>query len=122
MGERWDGDVLIGRHPSVDEIKEHHPAIIPSSGQGLLSRGSKRDSNGGVSSPAKRKKTFSNLLSYWENKTDSESPDKSDYKLNMQSKICRPGSSSSGVRGSFSTEVRDEIIERDLYLPGGGGG
>ena len=120
VGERVDGDVLIGRHPSVDEIKEHHPAIISSSGQGLLSRGSKRDSNGGISSPAKRKKTFSNLLSYWENKTDSENPDKSDY--DMQSKICRPGSSSSGVRGSFSTGVRDEIIERDLYMPGGGGG
>ena len=53
----------IGRHPSVDEIKEHHSAIISSLGQGLLSRGSKRDSNGGIASPAKRKKTFSNLLS-----------------------------------------------------------
>ena len=122
VGERGDGDVLIGRHPSVDEIKEHHPAIISSSGQGLLSRGSKRDSNGGISSPAKRKKTFSNLLSYWENKTDSENPDKSDYKLYTQSEFCRPESSSSGVRGSFSTGDGDEITERDLYMPGGGGG
>ena len=114
--------MLIGRHPSVDELEEHHPAIISNSGQGLLSRGNKRDSNGGIASPAKRKKTFSNLLSYWENKTDSENPDKSDYKLYTQSEFRRPESSSSGVRGSFSTEDGDEITERDLYMPGGGGG
>ena len=69
MGEGGGGvDVLIGRHPSVDELKEHHPAIISNSGQGLLSRGNKRDSNGGIASPAKRKKTFSNIIILGEKK------------------------------------------------------
>ena len=30
---------------------------------------------GGVSSPAKRRKPFNKLLSYWENKTSSENPE-----------------------------------------------
>ena len=35
VGERvGGGDVLIGRHPSIDEPNERHPAIASASGQG----------------------------------------------------------------------------------------
>ena len=67
VGERGGGgDVLIGRHPNIDELKERHPAIASTSGQGILYRGDKRILKGGVSSPAKRRKPFNKLLSYWE--------------------------------------------------------
>ena len=35
-------DVLNGRHPVNNELKEHHPTIASNIGQGLILRGSKR--------------------------------------------------------------------------------
>ena len=78
-------------HPVTDETKEHHPAVASSSGQGLLSRGNKRVSNGGTASPAKRNKIFSKLLSYWENKSDSDNPIQTNYRLHTKVRFCGKG-------------------------------
>ena len=123
VGEReGGGDVLIERHPSVDEPNERHPAIASATGQGLLCRGDKRILHGEISSPAKRRKTFTKLLSYWENKTDSENPEDNNYNYDTQSEICLPGLGSNEVRSDFNTGDRDEINQEDLYMPGGGVG
>ena len=109
VGVEGGSDVLIVRHPLTDETKEHHPAVSSSSGQGLLSRGDKRFLHGGTASPAKRKKTFSKLLSYWENKTDSDNLNKTNYGLNKQSEILLLGPGSEGVRGSLNTGGGDDL-------------
>ena len=102
------GNVLIGRHPSIDELNERHPAIASASGQGILYRGDKRILKGGVSSPAKRRKPFNKLLSYWENKTCSENPEDNNCKNITQSEICRTGLGSSEVKSDLSTGDMDE--------------
>ena len=60
------------------------------------------------------------LLSYWENKSDSDNPIQTNYGLHTQSKILRQGPGSEGVRGSFNTGGGDDLKEDDLYMPGGG--
>ena len=115
-------EVPIGRHPCIGEIKEHHPAVTSSWGQGLLSRGNKRISKGGTASPAKRKNFFSNLLTYWEKKTDSGNPKNINYGINLQSEISQPGSGSEEVRGSYNQGDGDDSTRGDLYMPGGAEG
>ena len=104
----------FGRHKCIEENKEHHPAVTSSSGQGLLTRGNERISNGETESPAKRKRIFSNLL--------KANYSNNNYGINMQSENRQPGSGSNEVRGSYNTGNGDDSTGGDLYMPGGGGG
>ena len=60
-----------------------------------------------------------NLLTYWENKTDSGNPKNINYGINLQSEICQPGSGSKKVRGSYNQGDGDDSTRGDLYMPGG---
>ena len=48
-------DVVIGRHPEIDEPKERHPTTVCDKGQGYHLRGNKRYLPGETASPSKRR-------------------------------------------------------------------
>ena len=48
-------DVVIGRHPEIDETNERHPATVCDRGQGYHLRGNKRYLPGETASPSKRR-------------------------------------------------------------------
>ena len=58
VGDIKTGDVLNGRHPERNELIERHPTTDLKTGQSLLLRGNKRHVPGEISSPAKRRKQF----------------------------------------------------------------
>ena len=110
-----NGDVLNGRHSESKELKEHHPTTVLNTGQGLLLRGSKRHVQGEISSPAKRRKQFTEYIEM-DNPVGSQRTDESNIETNNpQSEICRPGSSSTEFRSEINTKVGDVMKWTDLY-------
>ena len=118
-----NGDVLNGRHSESNELKEHHPTTVLSTGQGLLLRGSKRHVPGEISSPAKRMKQLNEYIEkddpVGSQRTDANNGMATNIETNnQQSEICRPGSSSTEFRSEINTKVGDDMKLMVPYKPG----
>ena len=120
-------DVVNGRHPETDELKERHPTTVSKQGQGYQLRGKKRYIPGEIASPSKRRRDFgSNTDKY---KYEMENPAinteagrniKGADNVNSEGEITQTKPSSNEFECGYKAMERDESCYDDQYKSGGG--